>query len=317
MDTHFYFLPEMVHKLRAALSKQEFDIVQFEHSYMASYLDVLSPSAGPRTVVAFIDVESSRLARMRALDISLYWRARHLLNWLSMERWERRIATRADLCITTSEVDKSLLASVAGARHLVVVPNGVDCDALTPLSWDAVRNDLLFVGTFDYLPNVDAALYLVRDVLPAVVRLIPDARCVLVGSHPPAVVQRLADDERVVVSGWVEDVRPYYERCAVCVVPLRAGGGTRLKILEAMAFGRPVVSTSIGCEGLNVTDGVNILIADSVSELAAAAVSVLSDGELRRSISAGGRMLVEKNYGWDKIARHLSSAYEDLVAAGR
>ena len=315
MDTQFYFLPEMARKVVRALSEHRFDIIQLEHSYMASYLDVIPPGARARRVLTFVDVESVRLARAFKVENNPYWRLRQLINWLPMKRWENAIAANVDMCITTSEVDRARLRLNTVADRVLVVPNGVDCDALKPLPWGSIRRDVLFVGTFGYPPNVDAALYFARDVLPDVVRHIPDARFLLVGSKPPAVMRRLAKNPQIVVTGWVEDVRPYYEQSAVCVVPLRVGGGTRLKILEAMALGRPVVSTSIGCEGLDVTHGVNILIADSARDFAAATVKLLSDGDLRCRLVNNARQLVENTYAWEIIADALARAYEEMVTS--
>jgi len=320
MDTHFYAVPELRGKIARTLSHRRFDIVQFEHSYMACHLGAVPPESSIRTVVDFVDIESSRLARSLRVEGRPYWRLRHLLNWLPMQRWERHITRSADMCLVTSTVDMSSLVAHTGADNVLVVPNGVDCGALKPLEWQGTERDILFVGTFGYPPNVDGALYFAREVLPAVVNQVGDVRCTFVGATPPTALTRLAAEFPIRMTGRVDDVRPYYQRSAVCVVPLRAGGGTRLKILEAMALGRPVVSTSVGCEGLGATDGVNIMVADSPSDFAAATSKLLLDRELRLRVAHNARRFVESRYTWDSIAAALSSAYDEMVArrtAGR
>ena len=317
MDTKFYFLPAMVEKMEEVLSTHVFDIIQIEHSYMASYLEVIPKNVVSKKVLTFIDVESARLHKMLKMEKNPYWRLRYLLNWLPMRRWEARIATIVDKCITTSQVDKERLQSISKFASVSVIPNGVDVDLLKPLPFTMQSKILLFVGTLQYPPNVDAASYFAREVFPYVVRQIPDATFVIVGSHPPEKIQKLGREKNIVVSGWVEDIRPYYEQSAVCVVPLRAGGGTRLKILEAMALGRPVVSTSIGCEGLDVTEGRDILIADTTTEFAAATVRLLMDAALQGQLSHNARRLVETRYGWEAIGEDLIRVYSDLAAGSR
>jgi Glycosyltransferase len=234
-----------------------------------------------------------------------------------MRRWEARIATIVDKCITTSHVDKERLQSISKLASVSVIPNGVDVDLLKPLPFKMQSKVLLFVGTLQYPPNVDAASYFAREVFPYVTRQIPDATFVIVGSHPPEKIKKLGREKNIVVSGWVEDILPYYEQSAACVVPLRAGGGTRLKILESMALGRPVVSTSIGCEGLDVTEGRDILIADTTIEFAASTVRLLMDADLRRQLSHNARRLVETRYGWEAIGEDLIRVYSELAGGSR
>ena len=166
MDTKFYFLPAMVEKMEEILSTHVFDIIQIEHSYMASYLEVILKNVVSKKVLTFIDVESARLHKMLKMEKNPYWRLRHLLNLLPMRRWEARIATIVDKCITTSQVDKERLQSISKFASVSVIPNGVDVDLLKPLPFTMQSKVLLFVGTLQYPPNVDAASYFAREVFP-------------------------------------------------------------------------------------------------------------------------------------------------------
>jgi glycosyltransferase involved in cell wall biosynthesis len=195
-----------------------------------------------------------------------------------------------------------------------VIPNGVDTEKYQPLPPpENVSPSLMFVGSMDYPPCVDAVLYFCSDILPLIRQAINPLELWIVGRDPHPEVLKL-NGSGVHVTGRVEDVVPYYQQSTVCVIPLRAGGGTRLKILEAMALGRPVVSTTIGCEGLDVVDGEHLLIADTPEQFAEKTVRLLDDRHLSQYICANARKLVEARYGWDQIAERLMDVYEEMVA---
>jgi glycosyltransferase involved in cell wall biosynthesis len=172
----------------------------------------------------------------------------------------------------------------------------------------------MFIGSMSYPPCIDAALYFCNEILPLIRRAVPGVSCHIVGRDPPSEVRRLTGPG-LVVTGRVPDVVPCYRESTVCVVPLRAGGGTRLKILEAMALGRPVVSTTIGCEGLDVVHGEHLLIADTPEAFATSTVRLVTQPALARSLCANARQLVEARYSWDPIANRLMEVYEGMVAS--
>ncbi len=164
----------------------------------------------------------------------------------------------------------------------------------------------------DYRPNIDAAAYFCREIFPLIKANAPRVELCIAGRNPPEEVLALAG-EGIRVTGTVPSLQPYYAQSAVCIVPLRAGGGTRLKILEAMALGRPVVSTSIGCEGLAVEDKTNIFIADNPEDFAARTLQLLNEPDTWKRITTNGRSLVERMYDWDVIAERLSETYKKVA----
>jgi glycosyltransferase involved in cell wall biosynthesis len=164
-----------------------------------------------------------------------------------------------------------------------------------------------------YPPNIDAVLYFCESIMPLIQSRIPSLKLFIVGHEPAPEIRKLAERENVVVTGYVDDVTTYYRQSQVTIVPLRAGGGTRLKILESMALGRPVVSTSVGCEGLNVIDGENIMIADTADKFAERIVQLLEDKELRKRLSQNASQLVKRLYDWSEISRKLMGVYNELV----
>jgi glycosyltransferase involved in cell wall biosynthesis len=195
-----------------------------------------------------------------------------------------------------------------------VSPNGFDTQSYQPLPLppETTRPALLFVGSMSYEACVDAMVYFCQEILPRIRSQFGDVDLWIVGRDPSQQVRQL-DGNGVHVTGRVADVRPYYQRSMVCVVPLRAGGGTRLKILEAMALGRPVVATSIGCEGLDVIDEEHLMIADSPEQFAEKTVRLLADATLRQRIGANARRLVVSRYDWDVIVKRLMQIYTQVA----
>jgi glycosyltransferase involved in cell wall biosynthesis len=165
-----------------------------------------------------------------------------------------------------------------------------------------------------YPPNIDAVLYFKKDIMPLIQRQVSNVKLIIVGNHPSNAIREMATMENVIVTGYVPDVIPYYKEARICLVPLRAGGGTRLKILESMALGRPVVSTTLGCEGLQVKDQENIMIADTPVEFAQKVVRLLQDRKLRGRISRNARRSVTRHYDWFSISRKMMDVYSDLTA---
>jgi polysaccharide biosynthesis protein PslH len=223
------------------------------------------------------------------------------------------MARRFTKVVTVSEADRELFLSLGSGCSISIVSNGVDTRTYLPFPLEGRGKNILLIGSMDYKPNVDAALYFMGDIFPAVRKRHPDCTLTIVGKTPPDDIQRLAEEPGVNVHSNVADVQPYYQKALVSVVPLRSGGGTRLKILEAMAFGTPVVSTSIGCEGLDVENNRNILIADDPVDFAGQIITLLTDLKLWNRISLNGRDLVQENYDWEQISRKYRAILLELT----
>jgi sugar transferase (PEP-CTERM/EpsH1 system associated) len=242
--------------------------------------------------------------------------ARRLLvqQWQRMLRFERAALSRFDLVLAVSEVDRDTFerlypGALRGPMH--VVQTGVDTQYFRPVSaTPARRAHLVFTGSMDWLPNEDGMLYFVRDILPLVRQAEPGATLSIIGRAPTPAVRRLAEQQGIEVTGSVDDVRPHVAAGSVYVVPLRIGGGTRLKIFEAMGMGKAVVSTTIGAEGLPVTNGADVVIADEPAAFAAAAVRLIRDDEARTRIESAARRLVVERYDWSAVAQ----GFEDALA---
>jgi len=299
--------------LRRLTAAHHFDIVVFEGLSTAPLRPVVAN--GP-AVLTEHNVEYVILERQRTTAKSPVHRLRDLLEVRKLRRFEAASVRRFNGCIAVSEQDaltiKRLRRTDLGTY---VVPNGVDCDYFAPTPYpDTPKTcDLVFVGTMHYQPNVDAVTFFCRNVLPLIRRDLPEIRLTIVGSRPVAEVLELASLPGVNVTGSVPDVRPYYWHSKLSIVPLRIGGGTRLKILESLAAGCAVLSTSIGAEGLNLQHGTHLLLADTPELFADSVVRLLIDPSLRRKLARQGQMQVCQEYGWPGIVSHLDAAYEELV----
>jgi len=292
--------------------RSTFDVIQVEHSYMAHY--VFPP--GPAVVLDEHNVEYEVRARSAAVAAPGPRKVYDSLNWRKLRAEEERSWRAVAACAVTSERDEASIRMASPDTPTAVVPNAVDTQYFSPASGPADPLSVLFFGTMAYYPNVDAVVFFLREVMPRLRRSHPSVRLRIVGSLPPRAVTQLAGPD-VTITGFVDDVRPYLERASVVVAPLRIGGGTRLKILEAMAMGRPVVSTAVGAEGLAARHGREALIADDAESFAAQVARVLDDHDLAARIGLAARRLVEERYDWRASARVLEALYRKVLDAPR
>jgi sugar transferase (PEP-CTERM/EpsH1 system associated) len=241
-------------------------------------------------------------------------RLRYGLMWWKTRRFTAHLLRQFDGCTVASQQEQAnVLSIVPNCRHVVVVPNGVDLDRYKGRLGTPEPGALVFPGALTYSANFDAMAFFLHQIFPLVKARWPEVVLRITGKTNGVPVDRLPLDERVILTGYLDDVRPAVAQSWACVVPLRVGGGTRLKILEAMALGTPVVSTSKGAEGLEATHGEDILIADTPAEFADAVLRLLDDRALRASLAANGRRLVESRYGWKVIGEKLDQLLRRVV----
>jgi len=320
------------HRLAGWLARESFDIVHVEGIELAPYLDVIEASpprfggvgggAPPRPLVVFDDHNCEYLLQQRVFLTDLRSPARwpgaaySLVQWQRLRRYEAQVCRRADRVLAVSEADAAALRKLVPGLGVTVIPNGIDTRAYRPdrkfrNSQFAIRNStLVFTGTMDFRPNVDAVLWFARKVLPRVQASVPEARFLVVGQRPHRRLDVLRGDPAVTLTGWVEDVRPYIAQAAVYVAPLRMGGGTRLKLLEAMAMGKAMVATRLGAEGYPVAGGRELLLADTPADFAAAVVALLRAPERRAELGRVARAFVEQRYDWRVIVPRVEAVYE-------
>jgi glycosyltransferase involved in cell wall biosynthesis len=304
----------MQQEIHEACTLMGIEVVQLE----ASYLCAFAYPPGVRVVLDEHNLEYEVFRRMSEGERSLPRRAFNRLEHARFKRFEQRWWRRVDGCLVTSEREQQTVRKNAPQTPVAIVPNGVDIDHFRPAPAGVHDRTVLFNGTLDYRPNVDAAHHLVEEVWPLVRRSCPSARLVLVGRTDRETARRLSGPG-VEVTGEVPDIRPYLERTAVVTVPVRIGGGTRFKVLEALAMGKAVVSTTLGCEGIAVRDGEHLLIADDAAGFAARVLRLLERPAEREALGAAGRALIERGYSWELAGERMDALYNRLghdVSAG-
>jgi len=227
-----------------------------------------------------------------------------------LRKYEQFHCPKFHLNITVSEDDKSLLGNISPESRIEVVENGVDVDFFLPQRAHINTNRLIFAGRLDQYSNMDAVLYFCLRVWPLVKEKFPEMRFTIIGNNPPPKLLEIADyDKGIELLGYVDDVRPYFADATISVCPIRDGGGTRIKILDAMAMGMPIVSTAIGCEGLKVTPEKDVLIANTPRDFVDKIEKLSSDDKLRKSMSSFARKTAEEKYSWKIVGNKLSSLY--------
>lgn len=259
------------------------------------------------------DLLRSRARRMALPPVRAYVRYQAAL----MEAVEQRVCREVDLNVMMSDIDADKLRALVPGVRTTIVPNGVDITYFSPREGPGELGRVLFLGPTYMYPNRDAIEWFIASMWEAVCAAVPGARLHLVGKNTPGDRKRFENCQAVQCHGYVTDVRPHLAAAACSVVPIRVGGGTRLKILDAWAAGTPVVSTSVGCEGLAVEDGTNILVRDDPDAFASAVIQVLRDPGLQLRLAAAGRRTVEQLYSWSAIGDRLIEAYQKLLAEKR
>jgi glycosyltransferase involved in cell wall biosynthesis len=270
---------------------------------------------GSTPVVLFEhNVEYMIWRRTGANSTNPWRRALLALEWRKMRRYEHRACRRADLTIAVSDDDRLLLEKNVPESRIVAIPTGVDVEYFDADDGTLEQpGEIVFTGSMDWHPNEDAMRYFIDDILPLIRREAPEVSLTIVGRNPSQQLRDAAATAGVAVTGTVDDVRPYIRRGAVYVVPLRIGGGTRLKIFEALAMAKAVVSTTIGAEGLPLQEGVHILRADDPGAFAGNVLDLLRDRTRRQELGTAGRRLMEREYSWSRVAQDFERHCRTLV----
>jgi glycosyltransferase involved in cell wall biosynthesis len=292
--------------------RRGFDVVQLESSLMGTF----RYPAGTRLVLDEHNLEYEVFERLGAGERSRLRRWFHRREEARFRRFEQGWWQRADGCLVTSEREEAIVRQIAPDTPVAVVPNGVDLDEFRPADRPPEPATAVFNGLMSYRPNLDAAVFLVEEIWPLVLRRRPDARLAIVGRGDEADLARLRRPG-VEVTGEVPDVRPHLDRAAVAVVPVRMGGGTRLKVLESLAMEKPMVSTTVGCEGVDVHDNEQLLVADAPEAFAGAVVRLFDDPATASALGRAGRARMQEGYSWEFAGDRLDALYDRVTAPAR
>lgn len=292
------FSLDMVEKIQEALAQNSYDLVIASQVDMAIYANFMQGLPA-----IFEEAEVGILYEKYVLSKSPWERLRHGLTWMKHRRFLNSILRHYRACSVVSERERQLLASAGiDEEKIEVIPNCVDLQGYANIQETPVPRSLIFTGSFRYQPNYEAMVWFLEQVYERLQDKFPDVQLTITGDHAGL---PLPTREGVHLSGYVDDIRPLVARSWCCVVPLQTGGGTRLKILEAMALGTPVVATSKGSEGLDVQNGVHLLLADDPVAYAEAVACILADAGLRERIVCKARQLVSAQYDWAGVMPRL------------
>jgi len=303
------FNKQVQRKIDELLDQNEFDVIQTEFTFMGGF----QIKGKALKILDAHNIEHENYRRMWVNARSLLRKIHYYREYKKLSKEEIEACRRYDAVFTTSENDKKILDALVPSVVKFVVPNGVDTQYFKPSTESEEPYSLIFTGMMAYLPNHDGMLYFLDEILPHIQQQIPEVKIYIVGNKPPQELLKRASSN-VIVTGHVDDVRPFIRRSSVYVVPLRMGSGTRLKVLEAMAMKKPIVTTSIGCEGIDVKDRESVLMEDSPMEFAGAVVELLKNQRLRRALSENGYNLVHARYDWSIIGQSIEQYYQTLLA---
>jgi glycosyltransferase involved in cell wall biosynthesis len=310
VDLWKWCAPAVGQRARSLLTGSAFDVCVSDFLFAAPNV----PLNGSVPVVLFEhNVEYLIWQRLGTIETNPVKKVLLEIEWRKLRRMEAQFCRRADLTIAVSEDDRKRLLQIAPSAKTAAIPTGVDTSYFRPGGRPEIANRLVFSGSMDWHPNEDAVIYFGEAILPRIRARVPDASFAIVGRNPTARLREAADRLGMIVTGTVDDVRPWLDEAAAYVVPLRAGSGTRMKIFEALGMAKPVVSTTIGAEGLSLQNGREFVAADEPDAFADAVVALLADRERRRALGSAGRALVVERYSWNQVSRQFEHYCEEVV----
>jgi glycosyltransferase involved in cell wall biosynthesis len=303
------YSPGMQARLDALLEANRFDVIQIESSQLAGF------DFGESSVVVLDEhnIEYELLYRMYRTEGSPMRRLYNRLEYMKFKREEIGSWRSVSGCVMTSAREQEIVTSLAPGAPTIVGANAVDVDYFRPSGRPGNGHAIVMTGLMHYRPNIDGAVYFVQEIFPRILAARPEMVFYIVGAGATDELKRLGGPS-VVVTDTVPDVRPFAYDAAAFVVPLRMGGGTRLKVLEGLSMEKAVVSTSVGCEGIDVVHGEHLLVANDPEAFADAVLKVAADGELAGRLGRAGRSLVERRYKWESVVDQLEAFYDRLLA---
>jgi len=301
---------EMRDRINSIVTKDRFDVVQFEYTPMGQYVSEI------RDVPAVINVHDmiSVTAKNFVENLSL---SRKKLEWyadsLVSSRYEAKLYERFDRVIAISDKVKEHLLKCNPSLNVSVIPPGVDIPDIPKIHSSGKGSKLIFMGAMWRYENINAVLYFYHSVFALIRKAVPEATLCIVGGSPSEEIKKLSTDPAVKITGYVDDILPYYLESDISIAPMRMGGGVQCKILDAMASGLPVVTTTQGNEGICATHNKEILVADAPEVFANYTIELIKDSGLRKTISEGGVSFVRNNFGWDQIIDRLEVVYNECL----
>ncbi len=306
-----YYDERVEHRIKEILDKHRIDVVHLDLLPLTRYLNSFK---GIPVALTEHNVESARLLTLVQQSQNVFFKTYMYMQYRKLAIFEREEMGKCEICIAVSRNDKEVLNKFNPDTEIAVIPNGVDVEYFSPKNGMRVPKSVIWVGGMKDFYNRQAVNYFCAEIFDKIKKEVQDLKLTMVGKSPTKRVLELAEQNKnVKCIGYVEDVRPYINEAMVFIAPILSGGGTKLKVLNALAMGKAVVTTSVGAEGIDVTNGENVIIADDPAEFARETVNLLSNPEKTEEIGKKARELVLEKYDWRKIGKRYSALYEELV----
>lgn len=306
-----YFSPKVQAVIKHIMQRESIDLIHCDMPNLTAY----APNGeGPPSLAVHHDLEWLLMDRRAHFEFNPLKKV--FFSWQA-QKWKNfvyELETRVKAQIVVSSLDQQRLKRISrGKLPIRIIPNGVDIDFFHPQTDVPSEKLVLLLGGLHLFQNADGVRYFLKDIWPTIQEMEKGIRCLIIGQNPYQRLARLAADKGAEMLGFVPDIRPFMAKAGVMVVPIRIGSGTRLKILSAMAMGKAVVSTSIGCEGIEAASGHELLIADTPQDMAHHVVQILRNPDLQKHLGKNARKLVEEKYSWTRIAHLMEKVYQELA----
>lgn len=292
------------------IADKNIELVHFDTISWAAYLH---HTGDCKSVLNHHNVESHMMLRRANKESNLLKKFYFYQEGIKLRAYEKKICRKFDLNITCSSTDTDRLLQTLPGLKVATIPNGVDLDYFKPIGLDQYKNSIVFAGGLSWYPNIAAIEFFVKHVWPILIKEIPSVSMKVIGRNPPKwLLDFSKKTDNFDVTGFVDDVRPYIDQASIYVCPINDGGGTKLKILDALAMGKAIVANEIACEGINVVEGESVIFAEEPQEFVNKIKMLFGDDELRATIGVKGRALIEKDYDYINIGKKLDKLYSVL-----
>ena len=298
-------------KILQLLSEKKYDVIICETTPYAVFVKNIKKS---KKIIVAHNIESSIWKRYEKYETNIFKKIYISIQRRKVEKFEKNCFLWVNGATAVSQLEAEELSKYSVNYSPTVIENGVDTNFFTETNNEIDLNQLVFTGSMDWRPNQDAVFYFVNEILPLIKQIKPDIKVTFVGRKPPKSIMELNKRDDISITGTVDDVRPYISNAAVYIVPLRIGGGSRLKILEAMAMNKAIVSTSVGAEGLMVVNGENIILADKPQDFSNSVIELINTIELRNKIANNGLKLVTEKYCWENISLKYENYLKEVIS---
>ncbi len=297
-------------KIREIIEKHNIDLVHCDMLHLGVYYNEIR--AIPK-VITNHNVESLRAYRWLKVEKNIVLKAYLCLQYIKLYQLEKKLCPKFDKCAVVSNYDKEVLLKMCGKDNFITIPNGVDSEYFKPNNGAIITKSLIWTGAMSGPYNRDAVDYFLDEIFPLIKLKIPEVKVSFVGKSPSVnLVEKAKCDPNIILEGYVEDVRPFVDKAAVFIAPIRSGSGTKIKILNALSQAKPVVTTSVGAEGIDVEENENIMIADDPQKFAEKTIYLLENPDCAKKMGQQGRKLIEQKYDWDIIEQQMNKAYHEL-----